>query len=124
MLGRNLVEEEVNDKITFSRHNEKKEREKGAITPQMLELARHTNDVDIELYEFVTAKFCARLRDSGLLGEPVVQEELSHREELEERYRLCEASISLPISSRGRNREIWYQMSSTAYVKLTFNTMA
>lgn len=56
------------------------------ITPDMIELARLTNAADLELYDFVTAKFCTRLREAGLLEETLVQEELSRREQLEERW--------------------------------------
>ena len=62
------------------------------ITPHMMELARSTNGADVELYEFVTAKFCGQLRDSGLLEQPVVQDELSQRDQLEERYEPCRAT--------------------------------
>ncbi|CAM9825520.1 unnamed protein product [Ascophyllum nodosum] len=68
-----------------SRQNPKKEEGMKYITPKMMELARRTNDADVELYEFVTAKFCGRLRDTGLLEKPIVQDELSRRDQLEER---------------------------------------
>lgn len=45
-------------------------------TPQLMDLARGFNTVDVELHQFVTAMFCDRLRKTGLLNHPLVMEEL------------------------------------------------
>lgn len=79
----------------FSRHNSGKRHEEGIgqITPDLKELARRTNAPDEELHEFVTAKFCDRLRGLGLLEHPLVKEDLEGNERLgqrcEVRRRLC-----------------------------------
>lgn len=48
-------------------------------------MARDHNAVDEELHNFVTAKFCDRLRECGLLDHPFVQEELATNKLLGER---------------------------------------
>ena len=88
-----------------SRQNPKKEEGMKYITPKMMELARRTNDADVELYEFVTAKFCGRLRDTGLLEKPIVQDELSRRNQLEER---CVRATSCTSRWEAKREEIGY----------------
>ncbi|CAM9825383.1 unnamed protein product [Ascophyllum nodosum] len=77
--------EEEEEEPQHERENLRKKEEINHITPHMMEMAQHTNGADMELYEFVTAKFCDRLRDIGLLETAVVQNELSRRDQLEER---------------------------------------
>lgn len=45
-------------------------------------IAREKNPVDIELYDFISATFCRRLREVGLIDEPLVVAELMSDEAL------------------------------------------
>lgn len=45
-------------------------------TPELIDLAKEANTVDVELHQFVTAMFCDRLRHIGLVDHPLVKEEL------------------------------------------------
>lgn len=56
-----------------------------SITPELLEAARRANPVDNQLHEFVSAKFCHELKRTGLLGHPLVVEELATNELLHQR---------------------------------------
>lgn len=47
-------------------------------------IARERNSVDIELHDFVVAMFCRRLREIGLIDEPLVAAELMSNEALSE----------------------------------------
>ena len=55
------------------------------ITPAMREAASRANPVDEALHEFVSAKFCHRLRMMGVLDEPLVANELASNELLLQR---------------------------------------
>ncbi|CAM9727702.1 unnamed protein product [Ectocarpus sp. 12 AP-2014] len=55
------------------------------ITPELRDTARSANAVDEALHEFVSAKFCERLREAGLLHHPLVGAELATYEPLEHR---------------------------------------
>ncbi|CAM9301460.1 unnamed protein product [Ectocarpus sp. 4 AP-2014] len=55
------------------------------ITPELREAARSANAVDEALHEFVSAKFCQRLRETGLLHHPLVAAELATHEPLDHR---------------------------------------
>ncbi|CAN0357361.1 unnamed protein product [Ectocarpus sp. 6 AP-2014] len=55
------------------------------ITPELRDAARSANAVDEALHEFVSAKFCERLRETGLLHHPLVGAELATYEPLERR---------------------------------------
>eukprot|EP00903_Cladosiphon_okamuranus_P018398 g16922.t1 len=70
-----------------SRHNTGAKHEEGIkhITPALREAARRANSIDEALHEFVSAKFCQRLRDTGLLDHPLVAEELATFELLDQR---------------------------------------
>ncbi|CAB1109616.1 unnamed protein product [Ectocarpus sp. CCAP 1310/34] len=65
------------------------------ITPELRDAARSANAVDEALHELVSAKFCERLREAGLLHHPLVVAELATYEPLEHRYAigfvLCQA---------------------------------
>lgn len=45
-------------------------------TPELIDLVREKNPVDVLLHDFVIAKFCYRLRELGLIDHPLVAEEL------------------------------------------------
>lgn len=47
------------------------------ITPALRERASRANAVDLAVHEFVSAKFCDRLAQVGLLEHPLVAEDLS-----------------------------------------------
>ena len=49
-------------------------------TPEMRESASRANPVDEALHEFVSAKFCQRLRKMDVLDHPVVANELASTE--------------------------------------------
>eukprot|EP00752_Nemacystus_decipiens_P005402 g4898.t1 len=70
-----------------SRHNTGAKHKEGVrhITPALREAASRANPVDEALHEFVTAKFCGRLREAGLLHHPLVAEELATSELLDRR---------------------------------------
>lgn len=70
-----------------SRHNTGAKHEEGMkhITPALREAASRANSVDEALHEFVSAKFCQRLGDAGLLDHPLVEEELATFELLDQR---------------------------------------
>eukprot|EP00903_Cladosiphon_okamuranus_P008206 g7901.t1 len=70
-----------------SRHNTGAKHEEGVkhITPALREAASRANSVDEALHEFVSAKFCQRLRDTGLLDHPLVAEELATFKILDQR---------------------------------------
>ncbi|CAN0194624.1 unnamed protein product [Pylaiella littoralis] len=55
------------------------------ITPELREAASHANSVDEALHEFLSAKFCDRLKEAGLLEEPLVARELATYEVLDRR---------------------------------------
>lgn len=55
------------------------------ITPELREAASHANSVDEALHEFLSAKFCDRLKEAGLLEEPLVARELATYELLDRR---------------------------------------
>lgn len=70
-----------------SRHNTGAKHEEGIkhITPALREAASRANSVDEALHEFVSAKFCERLKGVGLLDHPLVAEELATFELLDHR---------------------------------------
>ena len=70
-----------------SRHNTGSRHEEGIrhITPALREAASRANSVDEALHEFVSAKFCERLRGAGLLDHPLVAEELATYDLLDRR---------------------------------------
>lgn len=71
-----------------TRHNTGERHQKGIVhiaTPELMDLARQENAVDMELHEFVTALFCERLGVLGLIDHPVVVEELTAFKPLAER---------------------------------------
>ncbi|CAM9965000.1 unnamed protein product [Scytosiphon promiscuus] len=70
-----------------SRHNTGARHEEGIkhITPDLREAASRANQVDEALHEFVSAKFCDRLRETGLLDHPLVASELATYELLDQR---------------------------------------
>lgn len=45
-------------------------------TPELMDLAKTRNAVDVQLHEFITAMFCNRLRVLGLINHSLVVEEL------------------------------------------------
>lgn len=47
------------------------------ITPELRAKAREANGVDQAIYDFVSAKFCHRVREVDLLTHPVVDAELA-----------------------------------------------
>lgn len=55
------------------------------ITPELREAASRANSVDEALHEFVSAKFCDRLKEVGLLDQPLVANELATYELLDQR---------------------------------------
>ncbi|CAM9422857.1 unnamed protein product [Ectocarpus fasciculatus] len=55
------------------------------ITPELREAASGANAVDEALHEFVSAKFCERLRETGLLHHPLVAAQLTTYEPLNNR---------------------------------------
>ena len=69
------------------RHNTAAKYEEGIthITPALREVAARANVVDEALHEFVSAKFCDRLSDVGLLEHPLVAEELAAFELMDQR---------------------------------------
>ena len=73
--------------VDGSRHNTAAKYEEGIthITPALREAAARANAIDEALHEFVSAKFCDRLRDVGLLEHPLVVEELATFELLDQR---------------------------------------
>lgn len=73
--------------VDGSRHNTAAKYEEGItnITPALREAAARANVIDEALHEFVSAKFCERLRDVGLLEHPLVAEELASFEVLDQR---------------------------------------
>ena len=72
--------------IAFRKNTDKKYDEgKNHITQAMREMAREANAVDEELHQFVSAKFCYRLNEVGLLKHPLVLEELESFEPIYER---------------------------------------
>lgn len=56
------------------------------ITPELREAASRANSVDEALHEFISAKFCDRLKEVGLLDQPLVANELATYELLDQRY--------------------------------------
>lgn len=70
-----------------SRHNTGAKHEEGMkhITPELRKAASLANQVDEALHEFVSAKFCDRLREASLLDHPLVAGELATNELLDER---------------------------------------
>ncbi|CAM9359759.1 unnamed protein product [Ectocarpus fasciculatus] len=70
-----------------SRQNTGKKHEEGIkhITPELREAASSANAVDEALHEFVSAKFCERLREAGLLHHPLVAAQLATYEPLDHR---------------------------------------
>lgn len=73
--------------VDGSRHNVGVKHEEGIkhITPALKEAASRANAVDEALHEFVSAKFCERLRSAGLLEHPLVAEELATFELMNQR---------------------------------------
>lgn len=55
------------------------------ITPELREAAGRANSVDEALHEFVSAKFCDRLDEVGVLDHPLVAKELATYELLDQR---------------------------------------
>lgn len=72
-----------------SRQNKGKKYEEGIqyITPQLRDIASRANAVDEALHRFVSAKFCTRLREVGLLNHPLVEEELQRYSKLNDRLK-------------------------------------
>lgn len=70
-----------------SRHNTGKKHEEGIkhITPQLKAIASRANAVDEALHEFVSAKFCQRLRELDLLDHPLVAREMANYYKLNQR---------------------------------------
>lgn len=56
------------------------------ITPELRNTASRANPVDNVLHEFVSAKFCHRLQETGLLQHPLVATELATYELLRQRW--------------------------------------
>ena len=73
--------------IVASRHNDGARHEEGIkhITPELRNVARDANSVDFALHEFVSAKFCDRLEEMGVLDHPLVVAELAGYDTLNQR---------------------------------------
>lgn len=71
-----------------SRRNDDPKHEEGIkhITPELREAAHNANPVDNALHEFVSAMFCHRLQETGLLQHPLIAEELGTYGLLYERW--------------------------------------
>lgn len=69
------------------RANVGKKHEEGIkhITPELRAKAIEANSIDEAIYDFVSAKFCHRLRESGLLEHPLVAAEFAAFKPLDER---------------------------------------
>ena len=76
------------EEFVLSRHNNNARHEEGIkhITPELRDAAHQANPVDNALHEFVSAKFCRCLQETGLLQHPLVLEELVTFELLHERW--------------------------------------
>lgn len=92
-----------------SRQNKDKKYEEGIqyITPQLRDIASRANAVDEALHRFVSAKFCTRLREVGLLNHPLVVEELQRYSKLNDRLERTLA-FSLQSSSSIINPCTWH----------------
>lgn len=55
------------------------------ISEGMRMVAREANGVDEELHQFVSAKFCDRLDEAGLLNHPLIRDEMKSFQPLFER---------------------------------------
>lgn len=85
--GLSLATSEPAEIVSVQRHNTGARHEEGIkhITPGLRAEASHSNSVDEALHEFLSAKFCNRLREAGLLDNPLVAQELSNNEILDAR---------------------------------------
>lgn len=83
---RNDVDEEK-DTVIIQRKNTDPRHEKGIshITHELREAASRSNAVDEALHEFVSAKFCYRLKEVEVLNHPLVVNELASFQLLDER---------------------------------------
>lgn len=72
------------EEYVVSRKNDNAKHNEGMkhITPELRNNASRANPVDNELHTFVSAKFCHRLQETGLLQHPLVASELSNYEPL------------------------------------------